>query len=222
MAAWLGALCRAGQGRLAGLSLIGWPLPCGRRPAGELRQLASWAGEVPDAGLALLALRRARPVLLDMHRRAASEVGGQACLPACRPARPCPKAHCAAAAAGLTLPSLRCPTVPALCSHPPLCRRRTAAGAGAASSSSPAGRWSATSAGSIWRICWGRWTAPWPGSRQRSPPSRPASRGRRRRQRGRRQGPIGGAARRRRLWQQQRRGRASVLAAAAAGWRLAF
>ncbi|EFN57548.1 hypothetical protein CHLNCDRAFT_143179 [Chlorella variabilis] len=44
--------------------------------AGELRQLASWAGEVPDAGLALLALRRARPVLLDMHRRAASEADG--------------------------------------------------------------------------------------------------------------------------------------------------
>ena len=41
--------------------------------AGKLGEAAGWAGEVPSPGLALQALRRARPVLLDMQHRAASE-----------------------------------------------------------------------------------------------------------------------------------------------------
>ena len=56
--------------QLASLSL-----PCPLRPAaGKLGEAAGWAGEVPSPGLALQALRRARPVLLDLQQRAASEV----------------------------------------------------------------------------------------------------------------------------------------------------
>lgn len=48
--------------------------------AGKLRDVADWAGEVPDAELAVQVLRRSLPVLHDMRKRALEEVGAIAAL----------------------------------------------------------------------------------------------------------------------------------------------
>jgi hypothetical protein len=48
-------------------------LPRGSPLAGKLLRPAAWAGALPEPGQALAALRRARPVLADMSRRAVSE-----------------------------------------------------------------------------------------------------------------------------------------------------
>ena len=47
--------------------------------AGKLAQRHEWAGAVPNAAEARLALRRALPVLLDMRRRAVSEEDVRRC-----------------------------------------------------------------------------------------------------------------------------------------------
>ena len=129
--------------------------------AGKLGKAAGWAGEVPSPSMALQALRRARPVLLDMQHRAASEVRGSGWIGAwCWHAvcalgsEACAMAFSQAdAEAGHSpdaLPPLPCP-----------CRPTAAGGAAVPASLCRSGLWRHTLAGSIFRSCWQLWMQPW-------------------------------------------------------------